>query len=114
MQTCLLARLPACRTPAPAYIHTHKHMVAACLSPTAVQVFELFDIKQNHVIEFGEFVRSLSVFHPKAPLPEKAKCEQHAQWGGPGWRGWAAAGGRALLRISAACAPRVCCCCAVC
>ncbi|EFN58801.1 hypothetical protein CHLNCDRAFT_29817 [Chlorella variabilis] len=39
----------------------------------AERVFELFDIKQNSVIEFGEFVRSLSVFHPKAPLPEKAK-----------------------------------------
>lgn len=39
-------------------------------------MFELFDIKQNHVIEFGEFVRSLSVFHPKAPLEDKAKCEQ--------------------------------------
>lgn len=37
-------------------------------------MFELFDIKQNSVIEFGEFVRSLSVFHPEAPLAEKAKC----------------------------------------
>ena len=49
----------------------------------AERVFELFDIKQNSVIEFGEFVRSLSVFHPKAPLPEKAKCE----WGGVAGRG---------------------------
>ena len=39
------------------------------------QVFALFDIKQNSVIEFGEFVRSLSVFHPKAPLEAKARCE---------------------------------------
>lgn len=37
-------------------------------------MFELFDIKQNHVIEFGEFVRSLSVFHPKAPMEDKARC----------------------------------------
>ena len=39
------------------------------------RVFELFDIKGNNVIEFGEFVRSLSVFHPSASLEEKAKCQ---------------------------------------
>jgi hypothetical protein len=37
-------------------------------------VFDLFDLKRNGVIEFGEFVRSLSIFHPKASVSEKTKC----------------------------------------
>jgi hypothetical protein len=38
-------------------------------------VFQLFDVKRNGVIEFGEFVRSLSVFHPHSQNEEKMECE---------------------------------------
>ena len=43
------------------------------------KVFQVFDIKRNDVIDFDEFVRSLSVFHPTAPLSEKAHCAPVAQ-----------------------------------
>ena len=36
----------------------------------------MFDSKHDGVIEFEEFVRCLSVFHPEAPQAEKVSCMQ--------------------------------------
>ncbi|KAL3839550.1 hypothetical protein ACJIZ3_024141 [Penstemon smallii] len=38
----------------------------------ADRMFDLFDSKHDGVIDFGEFVTSLSIFHPDTPQAEKA------------------------------------------
>ncbi|PIA31028.1 hypothetical protein AQUCO_05300098v1 [Aquilegia coerulea] len=37
----------------------------------ANRIFDMFDVKRKGFIDFGDFVRSLSVFHPNAPAEEK-------------------------------------------
>jgi hypothetical protein len=36
-----------------------------------LQIFDLFDVKKRGVIDFGDFVRALNVFHPNIPMEEK-------------------------------------------
>lgn len=42
-------------------------------------MFDLFDSKNDGMIDFGEFVKALSVFHPAAPQPQKAACKSSYQ-----------------------------------
>lgn len=39
------------------------------------QIFDLFDVKRKGVIDFGDFVRSLNVFHPNASREDKINCK---------------------------------------
>ncbi|KAL5721892.1 Calcineurin B-like protein 1 [Ranunculus cassubicifolius] len=34
----------------------------------------MFDVKRKGFIDFGDFVRSLSIFHPNAPEEDKIEC----------------------------------------
>lgn len=40
-----------------------------------LQIFDLFDVKKRGVIDFGDFVRALNVFHPSIPMEEKIDCK---------------------------------------
>lgn len=39
-----------------------------------MQMFNLFDSNNDGILDFGEFVRSLSIFHPDTPQEQKAEC----------------------------------------
>ena len=45
-----------------------------------MQIFDLFDVNRNGHIEFAEFIKSLSVFHPKTPEAVKIKCKKYKSW----------------------------------
>lgn len=40
-----------------------------------LQIFDLFDVKRKGMIDFGDFVRSLNVFHPNASKEAKINCK---------------------------------------
>ncbi|XP_059664141.1 calcineurin B-like protein 4 [Cornus florida] len=46
----------------------------------ADRTFNLFDSKKDGLIEFGEFVRCLSILHPDAPHEEKLYFQLYDIW----------------------------------
>ncbi|XP_042023723.1 calcineurin B-like protein 4 isoform X1 [Salvia splendens] len=46
-------------------------------SVIADRLFDMFDSKHDGVIDFGEFIRCLSIFHPDTPQEEKAVFAFH-------------------------------------
>ena len=41
---------------------------------SCIQIFDLFDVKGKGVVDFGDFVRVLNVFHPNASQEDKIDC----------------------------------------
>ncbi|KAJ3695002.1 hypothetical protein LUZ60_000379 [Juncus effusus] len=58
------------------FIHKEELQLALMMTTSSQnlfldRVFDLFDQKRNHIIEFDEFVRSLTIFHPNASVDDK-------------------------------------------
>ena len=45
-------------------------------NPIALQIVSLFDEKEEDEVNFRQFMKTLSIFHPKAPVGEKMKSKK--------------------------------------